>query len=84
MQKRYSDYDPNYVAIVPTATLTATHGVASVVTKLYGEVSPERREAEQRMTNYRAEQLDPPKKRVVVERPMREPADDLVDTYEKF
>lgn len=57
------DIDTNYVAPKPTHILTATHGTVTVVTKLYGEVTPERIETEQRITMHRAEQLDPVPKR---------------------
>lgn len=48
--------------MTPTVVLTSDKG--NIVTKLFGEVSPERQADEQRMCNYRAEQLEPQKRRM--------------------
>jgi hypothetical protein len=60
-----------YVAKVPTKVLTAVRGFTNITTKLYGPVDDARLALEQRIIDYRAEQLTPVPKRP--ERIVREP-----------
>jgi hypothetical protein len=57
-----------YPAIPVTRVLTATVGPVTVVTKLYGAVSPARLDKEQKEVQYRAFQLSPLPPRVRRER----------------
>ncbi len=80
-------HDKNYVPRTPTMSLTAEHGNVKVVTKLYGAVTPERLLKEQKATDHRADQLDPPKRKERPERPLRnvrvpEENDDDDETFE--
>jgi len=63
--------EPEFVPQTPTKILTATRYNTTIVRKLYGEVTPERLEREQREVNHRAEQLSTPPPRP--SRPVREP-----------
>jgi hypothetical protein len=76
-------HDPNFVAATPTKVLTATRGITTIVTKLYGPVDDARLALEQRMVEHRAEQLNPVPKRP--ERVFREPSpvDRYLDEYER-
>lgn len=49
--------DPNFVPLVPTQTFKASSGNVTVVTRLYGTVTPDRLVREMATTKYRAEQL---------------------------
>jgi hypothetical protein len=62
--KEDREFDKNFVAPVATKVLTAERPGSRIVTKLYGVVTAERVEREQRECDRRAEQLAPQPKRV--------------------
>jgi hypothetical protein len=75
--KEDREFDKNFVAPVATKVLTSERPGSRIVTKLYGVVSADRLEREQRMCDHRAEQLAPQPKRV--ERIERVPAQYIGD-----
>jgi hypothetical protein len=68
--------DKTITPLKPTLTLTSTFGSATVVTKLYGTVTPEREAKERREVAYRAQQIAPVERR-------KRPELDLNDWYDK-
>lgn len=63
MSREDIEFYKNFVAPTPSRILTATRSGVTVVTKLFGEITPERLDREQRETDHRAEQLAPVPKR---------------------
>jgi len=61
-------YDKDFTPFTPTLVIAESVGAVTVVTKLFGELTPERVAKERKETAYRAQQLAPIEKRPQRER----------------